>query len=129
MAPLAAEVPVFQRPVFWVAFAVLALACATFAVLNFPRAFSIVELELDMDRETALSEARRLADQLEGGPSAGRHASVSTTVRGALSSWRRVEPRRSRVCCATGPSNCCRVWKRTRATKCRGSSSCVESFR
>ena len=74
MAPLAAEVPVFQRPVFWVAFAVLALACATFAVLNFPRAFSIVELELDMDRETALSEVRRLADQLEWGPSDFRRA-------------------------------------------------------
>ena len=74
MAPLAAEVPVFQRPVFWVVFAVLALACATFAVLNFPRAFSIVELELDMDRETALSEARRLADQLEWGPSDFRRA-------------------------------------------------------
>lgn len=52
----------------------LALACATFAVLNFPRAFSIVELELDMDRETALSEARRLADQLEWGPSDFRRA-------------------------------------------------------
>ena len=52
----------------------LALACATFAVLNFPRAFSIVELAPDMNRETALSEVRRLAAQLEWGPSDFRRA-------------------------------------------------------
>ncbi len=74
MAPVAEEVRVFRRPVFWVAFTVLALACATFAVRNFPRAFSLVELDLDMDRETALSEARRLAAQLEWGPSDFRQA-------------------------------------------------------
>jgi hypothetical protein len=32
------------------------LTCATFATLNFPQAFSLVGLELDMDREAALLE-------------------------------------------------------------------------
>ena len=64
----------FRRPVFWAAFAAVAVACAAFAVANFPRAFSIVELDLEMDRTTALSEARRLADELDWGPAGYRQA-------------------------------------------------------
>ena len=64
----------FRKPVFWAAFAAVAVACAAFAVANFPRAFSIVELDLEMDRETALSEARRLAGELGWGPSDYRQA-------------------------------------------------------
>ena len=64
----------FQRPVFWAAFTVFALACTTFAILNVPRAFSIVELDLQMDRETAMSEAGRLAEQFGWGPSDYRQA-------------------------------------------------------
>ena len=64
----------FRRPVFWAAFATFAGACAAFAVINFPRAFSIVELDLEMDRATALSEARRLADELDWGPAGYRQA-------------------------------------------------------
>ena len=64
----------FRKPVFWAAFAALAVACAAFAVANFPRAFSIVELDLEMDRATALSEARRLADELDWGPAGYRQA-------------------------------------------------------
>ena len=64
----------FRKPVFWAAFAAVAVACAAFAVANFPRAFSIVELDLQMDRATALSEARRLADELDWGPAGYRQA-------------------------------------------------------
>ena len=64
----------FRRPVFWAAFAAVAVACAAFAVANFPRAFSIVELDLEMDRAAALSEARRLAGELDWGPSDYRQA-------------------------------------------------------
>jgi hypothetical protein len=64
----------FRKPVFWAAFTAFAVACAAFAVANFPRAFSIVELELEMDRETALSDARRLAGELDVGPSDYRQA-------------------------------------------------------
>ena len=55
----------YRRPVSWAAFAALSVACAAFAVANFPRAFSIVELDLEMDRATALAEARRLAGELD----------------------------------------------------------------
>ena len=64
----------FRRPIFWAAFAAVAVACAAFAVVNFPRAFSIVELDLEMDRAAALSEARRLAAELDWGPSDYRQA-------------------------------------------------------
>ena len=64
----------FRKPVFWAAFAALSVACAAFAVANFPRAFSIVELDLEMDREAALSQARRLAGELGWGPSDYRQA-------------------------------------------------------
>ena len=64
----------FRKPVFWAAFAAVAVACAAFAVANFPRAVPIVELDLKMDRATALSEARRLADDHGWGPSDYRQA-------------------------------------------------------
>ena len=64
----------FRKPVFWAAFAAVAVACAAFAVANFPRAFSIVELDLEMDRAAALSEARRLAGEFDWGPSGYRQA-------------------------------------------------------
>ena len=64
----------FRRPVFWVLFAAAAVACATFAVVNFPRAFSIVELDLAMDRAAALSAARELADDGGWGPTDYRQA-------------------------------------------------------
>ncbi len=66
----------FRKPVFWAAFAALSIACAAFAVVNFPRAFSIVELDLEMDRAAALSEARRLAGEFDWGPADYRQAAT-----------------------------------------------------
>ncbi len=64
----------FRKPVFWAAFAALSIACTAFALVNFPRAFSIVELDLEMDRAAALSEARRLAGEFDWGPADYRQA-------------------------------------------------------
>ena len=64
----------FRKPVFWAALAALSAVCTAFAVANFPRAFSIVELDLEMDRASALSEARRLAGELGWGPTDYRQA-------------------------------------------------------
>ena len=63
-----------RRPVFWAVFTAFAVACAAFAAVNFPRAFSIVKLDLEMDRAAALSEARRLGDDLGWGPPGYRQA-------------------------------------------------------
>ena len=64
----------FRKPVFWAAFAALSIACTAFAVVNLPRAFSIVELDLEMDRAAALSEAGRLAGEFDWGPADYRQA-------------------------------------------------------
>ena len=66
----------FRKSVFWAAFATFAVACTAFAVANFSRAVSIVELDLEMDRASALSAARRLADNFGWGPSGYRQAAT-----------------------------------------------------
>ena len=76
--------PVLSRPAFWAALAVVSLGCAAFAFSNGDRAFSFVELELRMDRDTALAEARRLAEEFDWGPTGFRQAasfSVSDRAR------------------------------------------------
>ena len=74
-----------RKPAFWTAFTVAAAACAAFAILNFPRAFSIVDLDVAMDREAALSEARRLSDEFGWGPSGYRQAASFRSDRRAQS--------------------------------------------
>ena len=64
----------FTRPVFWAALAAISLGCAAFVYSNFDRAFSIVELELRMDRDSALAEAQRLAQDFDWGPAGFRQA-------------------------------------------------------
>ncbi len=64
----------FASPVFWAVLSAVSLGCALFAFANFERAFSLVDLELRMDRVTALSEARRLAESFDWGPDAFRQA-------------------------------------------------------
>ena len=64
----------FRKPVFWAAFAAFSAACGAFAVVSLPRVFSIVEIDLGMDRQAALGAARRLADGLGLGPSDYRQA-------------------------------------------------------
>ncbi len=64
----------FTSPVFWAALSAVSVGCAIFAFANFDRAFSLVDLELRMDRVTALSEARRLAESSDWGPEGYRQA-------------------------------------------------------
>jgi len=64
----------FRKPVFWIVFAAVAAACSFFSFKMFPQAFPIVNLDLRMDRETALSEARSLAEDHAWGPEGYRQA-------------------------------------------------------
>ena len=63
-----------RRPAFWLAFAALSLAAAVVAVRYFPRAFSIVALDITMDREQALARARELMARDSLGPAGYRQA-------------------------------------------------------
>ena len=44
-----------KRPAFWIAFAVLSVLAAGIAIRFFPQAFSIVALDIRMDRERAFA--------------------------------------------------------------------------
>jgi hypothetical protein len=63
-----------KRPVFWIVLAAVSVASAIVAVRYFPRAFSIVTLDITMDRERALAEARALAARDALGPAGFRQA-------------------------------------------------------
>jgi hypothetical protein len=64
----------FRKPLFWVVLAVVSAACAAYSAYMYPRAFPLINLELTMDREGALAEARTLADLNHWGPDGYRQA-------------------------------------------------------
>lgn len=50
-----------RRPLFWIAFAAISLACLALAWKLFPQAMPIVNLEITMPRDAAIAKARELA--------------------------------------------------------------------
>jgi Type II CAAX prenyl endopeptidase Rce1-like len=69
----------FRKPGFWIALAVVAAGSAALALRLFPAAFPIVELNLTMDREAALTAARELAARERVGPANFREAASFTS--------------------------------------------------
>ena len=63
-----------RRPAFWLVLAVFSIASAVVAVRYFPRAFSIVALDITMDREQALAQARDVMARESLGPAGYRQA-------------------------------------------------------
>jgi hypothetical protein len=63
-----------RRPAFWLVLAVFSVLSAVVAVRYFPRAFSIVALDITMDREQALDQAREVMARESLGPSGYRQA-------------------------------------------------------
>jgi hypothetical protein len=63
-----------KRPAFWLLFSGLALVAGLLAYRYFPKAFSIVALEITMDRDRALSEARAMMTRELLGPAGYRQA-------------------------------------------------------
>jgi Type II CAAX prenyl endopeptidase Rce1-like len=67
-----------KRPAFWIVLALFSLASAYVAIRYFPQAFSIVALEITMDRERAVEEARAIMTRDGLGPAGYRQASSFT---------------------------------------------------
>lgn len=63
-----------RKPAFWVALTVVSAASTAVAVRLFPSAFSIVQLEITMDREGALAAAREIMRREGLGPPGYRQA-------------------------------------------------------
>ena len=59
---------------FWILFASLSLAGMIFSYHYFPRAFPIVNLDLEMNRHTALAQATKIAKALQLGPTTYKQA-------------------------------------------------------
>jgi hypothetical protein len=63
-----------KRPAFWILLSVVSLASAAAALYYFPQAFSIVALDIKMNREQALRDARAIASRDQLGPADFREA-------------------------------------------------------
>ena len=67
-------VHMFRKPLFWGVFVLISVLCVSWAVMNFARAFPLVNLDVQMDREGALAGAEELADGRGWGPDDSRQA-------------------------------------------------------
>ena len=65
-----------RRPVFWIAYTLLSIACLAIAWRVFPQAIPIVHLDITMTRQQAVDEARVLASKLALAPEDVRTAVV-----------------------------------------------------
>jgi hypothetical protein len=63
-----------RHPAFWIGMAALGVVAVLYALRTFPLAFPIVSIELEMDREAALADARDLAATHGWGPEGFRQA-------------------------------------------------------
>src|SRR3954465_4143445 len=63
-----------RRPPFWIALVLLSVVSTFIGVRYFPQAFSIVALDITMDRGRALEDARPIATRVRLGPSGFRQA-------------------------------------------------------
>ena len=72
-----------RKPLFWIIFVLLSAAGVFFTLYFFPKAFPLVNLNITINRQQALAEANRLAQQQDWGPADFQQAasfSVDTQV-------------------------------------------------
>src|SRR6267142_95807 len=60
----------FRKPAFWILFVLLSVAAAVFTITNFSTAFPPISVDVRMNRDSALSTARGLAER-DGWPPGG----------------------------------------------------------
>jgi hypothetical protein len=66
----------FYRPVSWILFVIVAAGGIFYVINNFEKANPLVSVNIQMDRETALNEAVRLAEEFEVGPADFKQAAA-----------------------------------------------------
>ena len=59
---------IFRKPVFWISAVLLFIGGLFYSVQVFPKAFTILNLDLKMDRESAFSQSKMLAEKNNWGP-------------------------------------------------------------
>jgi hypothetical protein len=58
----------FKKPVFWISFSLISVICTVFVFKFFPHAFPMLDLELTMDRESAIEKAAELNEKFDLSP-------------------------------------------------------------
>ncbi|MBT7617126.1 MAG: hypothetical protein HN590_07580, partial [Calditrichaeota bacterium] len=58
----------FKKPVFWIGFSLISVICTIFVFNFFPHAFPMLDLELTMDRESAIEKAAELNEKFDLSP-------------------------------------------------------------
>ncbi|KKP29920.1 MAG: hypothetical protein UR12_C0001G0055 [candidate division TM6 bacterium GW2011_GWF2_30_66] len=57
-----------RKPIFWAIFVILSIACTIFTIKYFSQAQSIINIDIKMDRNQALQEAKKLSKLYKLGP-------------------------------------------------------------
>jgi len=68
-----------RKPLFWIIFVALSFASIAFTIKYFSKAIPIVNIDIKMDRSSALANAKKLAEQFSWGPADHRQAAVFKT--------------------------------------------------
>ncbi len=59
-----------HKPLFWIFFSSISIVCGLYAYIFFSQAFPIVNLSITMNRDQAIEQSKRYAQQFKWGPSA-----------------------------------------------------------
>jgi membrane protease YdiL (CAAX protease family) len=80
-----------RKPAFWIVLALLGLAGSVLALRLFPVAFPILSVDIEMDRQDALGEARALAERYQWEPFEFRQAASFAHLNPAFQTYMELE--------------------------------------
>ena len=64
----------FKKPSIWILFTLLSVSGVVFSFIHYPTVFPIVNLDIKMDRESALKSAQAVAEKYNLGPKGYKQA-------------------------------------------------------
>ena len=80
-----------RKPAFWITLALLGLGGAILSYRLFPVAFPLLSVDIQMDRQEALSEASALADRFDWDPAEPRQAASFSHLNPAFQTYMELE--------------------------------------
>ena len=72
-----------RKPIFWIIFTILSLASIVFTIKYFSKAIPIVNIDITMDRSSALAKAKKMANEFSWGPAEFKQAATFKTDQNA----------------------------------------------
>src|SRR6266446_6709496 len=109
-----------RKPAFWILFFLVSAAAAVFTITNFSTAFPLISVDVRMNRDSALTTARSLAEERGWPPGGFAQAAEFSGDQETqnfieLEGGGKPELSRSRKENRTGFESSCRIRKRARA--------------